>query len=124
MSGIFGTAWKAILRWQKHGTMRRKINIEEVETALKEAAVAATYGSREEQSGRFLPKQSSVIAAMHYDEDEAALDITFTGGTTYRYKHVPLETYVGLMEAESQGAFFNQNIKGAFDFTEVKSGRR
>jgi hypothetical protein len=104
--------------------MKRKINIEEVETASKEAAVAATDGSREEQSGRFLPRQSSVIAAMYYDEDEAALDITFTGGKTYRYKHVPLETYVGLMEAESQGAFFNQNIKGAFDFTEVKSGRR
>jgi hypothetical protein len=113
-----------ILRWQQHGTMRRKINVEEVETALKEAAVAATCGSREEQSGRFLPKQSSMIAAAHYDEEESALDITFTGGKTYRYKHVPLEIYVGLMEAESQGAFFNKKIKNTFDLVEVVSSRR
>jgi hypothetical protein len=104
--------------------MRRKINIKEVETALKEAAVVATHGSREEQSGRFLPKQSSVIAAVYYDEEESALDITFTGGKTYRYKGVPLEIYVGLMEAESQGTFFNQKIKGAFEFTEVRTNAR
>ena len=104
--------------------MSRKLDVKEIEIALKEAAVAATYGSRDERSGRFIPKQSSVIAAVHYDEEDSALDITFTGGKTYRYMHVPLEMYVGLMDAESQGAFFNKNIKGAFEFTEVERVRR
>jgi hypothetical protein len=99
--------------------MKRKTNIKEVETALKEAAVVATFGSREQRSGRFLPIQSSAISDVHYDEDDATLDITFTSDKTYRYKDVPLKIYVALMDAESKGAFFNEKIKGAFEFSEV-----
>jgi hypothetical protein len=91
---------------------------------LKEAAVVATYGSREQRSGRFLPIQSSAISDVYYDEGNAALDITFTSRKTYRYKDVPPEIYVALIDAESKGAFFNENIKGSFEFSEVSQRKR
>jgi hypothetical protein len=104
--------------------MSRTLNIKKVETALKEAAVRATYGTREERSGRFLPVQSSVMTAVEYNEEESALEITFTSGKTYRYRDVPLDIYIGLTDAESKGAFFNEQIKGAFEFVEVSRRRR
>ena len=103
--------------------MTRKTNIKDVRTALKEAAVTATFGAREDRAGRFLPRQSSVIRDIHYDEDEATLDIAFTSGTTYRYQHVPVEVYVDFIEAVSRGAFFNDRIKGAFNYVEVTKHR-
>ncbi|HEX4407486.1 MAG TPA: KTSC domain-containing protein [Xanthobacteraceae bacterium] len=64
--------------------------------------------------------QSSVIASAIYDEVEAALDITFTSGKTYRYFGVPGDVYAAL-DAESKGAFFNNHIKRVFTFAEVTS---
>jgi hypothetical protein len=97
----------------------RGIDFEKMETALKEAAIRATYGSREDRSGRFLPVRSSVITSVEYDEDELALEITFASGKTYRYSNVPLEIYVGLLDAGSKGAYFHDNIRGAFAFAEI-----
>jgi len=104
--------------------MNRTLDAEEIENALKEAAVTATYGTREQRSGRFLPAKSSVIVSFQYDEAAAALDITFAGGKTYRYFTVPLEIYVDLLEANSKGQFFNDRIKNAFAFAEVRSTQR
>jgi hypothetical protein len=72
-----------------------------------------------ERSGERLPMQSSVIVSADYDEAEATLDITFTSGKTYRYFDVPGDVYAALMDAESKGMFFNENIKGVFAFAEV-----
>ncbi|HYI26347.1 MAG TPA: KTSC domain-containing protein [Bradyrhizobium sp.] len=99
--------------------MSRKLDIKEVEAALMEAAVAATHGSVEERSGRFIQRESSAISAVEYDEEDSALDITFTGGKTYRYKGVPADVYAGLLDADSKGQYFNSRIKNAFDFSEV-----
>ena len=68
--------------------------------------------------------QSSVMTYVHYDEESAELDITFVSGKIYRYFGVPLATYVDLLDAESVGEFFNQNIKNAFRFIEVLRGSR
>ena len=57
---------------------------------------------------------------VHYDEDPAELDVTFASGKIYRYAGVPLATYVGLLEADSKGEFFNENIKDVFPYVEVK----
>ena len=35
------------------------------------------------------------------------------------YHQVPPDIYDGLLEAESKGTFFNDNIKEAFAFSEV-----
>jgi hypothetical protein len=67
--------------------------------------------------------QSSVMTFVKYDDDACELDITFTGGKTYRYLQVPSEIYDGLLDAESKGEFFNDNVKDAFVFSEVRSRR-
>lgn len=104
--------------------MSQRLDVKKVETALKEAAVKATYGSDDERSGRFLPVESSVMTTIEYDEDTAELDITFTGGKTYRYRDVPVEIYADLLDAKSKGQFFNERIKKAFPFAAVSRGRK
>jgi hypothetical protein len=67
--------------------------------------------------------QSSVMTFVKYDDDACELDITFTSGKTYRYLEVPAEIYDGLLDAESKGEYFNDNIKDAFVYSEVRSRR-
>ncbi len=64
--------------------------------------------------------QSSVMTHVHYDEEAAELDVTFVSGEVYRYFGVPLATYVDLLDAESCGEFFNENIKEVFGYRKVK----
>jgi hypothetical protein len=68
--------------------------------------------------------QSSVMTFVKYDDEARELDITFTSGKTYRYREVPVEIYDGLLEAESKGEFFNDNIKDVFVYSEVMSRKR
>jgi hypothetical protein len=51
------------------------------------------------------------MTAIEYDEAAAELDITFTGGKTYRYRNVPVEIYVGLLDADSKGRFSMRTSK-------------
>jgi hypothetical protein len=122
MSGIYGRANKAPSLSLVHGIedMRRGLDFEKAEAALKRAADKALHGTREERSGRFLV--SSTITSVEYDDEARELDITFTSGKKHRYFNVPLEIYAELLDAGSKGKFFNDNIKGAFAFVEV--GRR
>jgi hypothetical protein len=66
--------------------------------------------------------QSSVMTFVKYDDDAGELDIT--SGKTYRYLEVPVEIYDGLLDAGSKGEFFNDNIKDAFVYGEVRSRRK
>jgi hypothetical protein len=67
--------------------------------------------------------QSSMMTRVDYDDEACELDVTFTTGKIYRYSNVPCEIYEGLLDAESKGQFFNQNIKDAFAFVEVTRRR-
>jgi hypothetical protein len=67
--------------------------------------------------------ESSMMTFVKYDDDAGELDITFASGKTYRYLEVPLEIYDGLLDAESKGEFFNDNIKDAFVYSEVRTRR-
>jgi hypothetical protein len=102
--------------------MRRGLDFEKAEAALKRAAHKALHGTRVERSGRFLA--SSVIKAVEYDDDTRELDITFPGGKTYRYFHVPADIHAGLLDAESLGKFFNKEIKDVYRHEEVKKRHR
>lgn len=99
--------------------MSRRLDITNVDAALKRAANKATHGTREERSGRFGAVKSSTMTFVRYDDDTRALNITFTSGKTYRYTDVPVEVYVNLLDAESKGAFFSDNIKDVFAYAEV-----
>jgi hypothetical protein len=59
-----------------------------------------------------------------YDDDAGELDITFTSGKTYRYRDVPPDVYDELLDAESKGEYFNENIKNIFTFSEVARRHR
>ena len=104
--------------------MSRRPDIENIDAALKRAAYKAVHGTREERAGHFKPVRSSMLTSVRYDHDTRELDIAFTSGKTYRYLNVPLETYVALLDAESKGEFFNDNIKDEFVYAEVRNGRR
>jgi len=96
----------------------RKLDIQKTDIASKRATRRAALGTPEKRSGRFLV--SSTIKSVEYDDDARELDITFTSGKTYRYFNVPLEIYAEFLDAGSKGKFFNDSIKGAFAFVEVR----
>ena len=60
--------------------------------------------------------ESLCIANLDYDLDTESLTIYFQKRGTYRYYPVPLDTYVDLAGAASQGTFFNLYIKDKFQF--------
>ncbi len=66
------------------------------------------------------PVKSSQIEAFKYLPTLQVLFIRFTGGTTYRYESVPEVVIYGFRGAESQGSFFNRNIKKSFKYEKVE----
>jgi hypothetical protein len=104
--------------------MNRRLDIENVDAALRRAAYKAVHGTREERSGRYHHVQSTVMTSIRYDNEARALDITFTSGETYRYSNVPRDIYTALLDAESKGEFFNDRVKDVFSFTKVGSRKR
>ena len=67
---------------------------------------------------------SSVMTGVGYDEEAQELDILFSSGNTYRYFGVPADVHAMLLEAESKGQFFNEEIKGAYRYAQVSKRRR
>ena len=63
-----------------------------------------------------VPVKSSNLAAVGYDERNKTLEIEFNSGGIYQYFEVEKTIFDGLMNAESHGRFFNQNIKGQYNF--------
>ena len=59
---------------------------------------------------------STAIAQAKYNNDTTELHITFTSGSQYAYKNVPLSIYEMYMVAGSKGRFFNFLIKPFFDY--------
>jgi len=49
-----------------------------------------------------------------YDSHRAVLQVVFRDGTVYQYRGVPLQTYHGLLKADSKGAYFNHCIRPWF----------
>ena len=57
---------------------------------------------------------SSNIAAVDYDADTLTLTIQFKSGRSYSYAHVPAGEYQNLLNAQSVGRYFAQNIKNVY----------
>ncbi len=58
--------------------------------------------------------KSSNIKSIGYNESQQLLEVEFTNGTVYQYKDVPRDKYQALIEADSIGRYFMQNIRGKF----------
>ena len=63
---------------------------------------------------------SSVVAAMKYDADASRLRIIFVSGKVYDYQNVPEYVYDAMKAAGSKGTFLNTEIKGKYEFEEVR----
>lgn len=58
--------------------------------------------------------KSSAISTAEYDTETQELTITFTNGMSYDLSGVPPDAFEGLVNADSPGRFFNQNLKGIY----------
>jgi hypothetical protein len=47
------------------------------------------------------------------------MQITFMRGATYSYEGVSNEDYIGIVSAHSAGSYFNENIKGKYQFKKL-----
>jgi hypothetical protein len=61
------------------------------------------------------PVDSSMIKAIGHDPETSNLHVEFHGGAKYIYLGVPPEKHTALMQSESIGRHFNQNIRGAHE---------
>ena len=59
-------------------------------------------------------ENSSVIAAVGYDNANLALEIEFKNGSVYRYFNVSHVVAEQLMMATSHGRYFGAHIRGRF----------
>lgn len=61
---------------------------------------------------------SDVFHAVGYDAEIQVLEIIFNNGRIYQYRDVPRQVFEGLMASDSKGHYFNDNVRGEFDFWE------
>ena len=57
---------------------------------------------------------SSMMASAGYDATARILEIEFASGAVYQYFEVPLDVYLELLDAPSQGRLFHSRIRGVF----------
>jgi hypothetical protein len=113
----------------------KKLTRSKLEAALKRAGDVAQTGPRSARAGRFLATgpakrlskdivienvSSTVIDTIGYDPDRRELRIAFKSGRTYIYDEVPIDAYEALLGADSRGAYFNHNIRDAYEYREVR----
>ena len=60
------------------------------------------------------PVQSSNLLEIGYDPDTETLEVMFKNGGVYQYYNLPQHMYDQLMQAQSHGVFFNNEIKGHY----------
>ena len=64
---------------------------------------------------------SSVIAAIGYDESSAILEVAFHTGRTYHYFRVPPSEHQNLLNAKSIGGYFNRKIRPRYRSVEISA---
>jgi KTSC domain len=65
------------------------------------------------------PIDSSVVASVGYDRERRVLEVELTSGAVYQYLGVPAKDYMAFLAAESQGRFYNQQIKPNYEYRQV-----
>jgi hypothetical protein len=60
--------------------------------------------------------QSSLLDRAAYDGCRAILKVTLRDGAAYQYTGVPIETYRGLLQADSKGAYLNHCIRDLYPY--------
>ena len=63
---------------------------------------------------------SGSLGSVGYAPDGGVLEVEFTNGLIQRYLRVPRRLYLGLINASSPDAFFNEKIRHDFTYYEVR----
>lgn len=63
---------------------------------------------------------STVVSSYYYIADSSTLRIVFTSGMVYDYLGVPENVFNEMKQAFSKGIFFNERIKGVYEFRKVE----
>jgi hypothetical protein len=71
---------------------------------------------------RLMPVDSSVIAAVGYDDTQRTLYVRFNMNGMYVFHDVPPATYDAFMHADSKGRFFNAEIRNTYRYTRLDAG--
>ena len=95
-----------------------------VAAAVARNLVKAAHGEepshRKKDSMDKQPVRSSNIRSVGYEVEAQMLELEFHGGRVYQYSGVSEVIYRGLMEANSKGSYFHQNIKDRYPFIRVR----
>ena len=68
-------------------------------------------------------RNSTLLAAVTYQDPCAVLELEFTSGAVYHYFGVPAQTLEELLRAESKGGYFQSHIRNRFAYGKVYSAR-
>lgn len=63
---------------------------------------------------------SRELAIVGYDGPSLTLEVTFRRGGVYHYFQVPAEIYKALLEAESMGTYFAEEIKDKYSYQKIR----
>jgi len=63
---------------------------------------------------------STEIEWIGYEQKRHMLQVEFLTGSIYQYDRVPHTVYKEFLEAPSHGRFFEDHIKGKFDYRKVR----
>jgi len=66
------------------------------------------------------PVESSMLAAVGYDENIQALVVLYNSGRAYQYLEVPAEVFQGLLAARSKGRFMLDHIIDHYPYAVFK----
>ena len=64
--------------------------------------------------------KSSNLKFASYDTDSELMTVEFNSGAIYEYKKVPWNKFTKFRLAESQGRYFNENIKKNYTFSKIQ----
>ena len=73
---------------------------------------------------RITAVESTMLAAVAYDEVSELLQLKFRSQTIYQYFGVPATVHAALLDAPSKGRYFNRIIRGGFRYCRVSDGDR
>ena len=63
--------------------------------------------------------ESSNVAGIGYNAQTKELHVQFKSGAVYVYQDVSFEVVEAFKEAPSKGKYFNEHIKGAYEFEKI-----
>lgn len=63
---------------------------------------------------------SSMLNSVGYDEKKKTLEVEFNHGGIYEYYDVEKETFDDLINADSLGRYFINNIKDDYDYSQIR----